>query len=779
VGRASELCRLHHAWERTVEESECHLCTVLGVAGVGKSRLVAELLAEVGEAATVLRGRCPQYGDGITFWPLTEALSQAGERGRLVVERLRHGGSATPEELFYEVRRLLESLAAEGPLILNIDDLQWAESMMLDLLDHVVDISRGAPILLLCTARPWFLEDRPDWGAGKLNATTLRLGPLADAESETLLDQLGDGLDPASRTRVVAASEGNPLFLEEMVALARERGAVAVPSTIQALLAARLERLVSDEREVLERGAVEGDVFHRLGVRALVGERLARDVGSRIGDLVRKDLVRPYPAPVANDEAFRFRHLLIRDAAYDGLPKATRADLHERFGRWLEKTAVGLAEVDEIAGWHLEQAVRYRRELGREVEPAFSLQAAGHLYSAGRRARERSDSAAAQHLLERAVALVPEGDALGLRIGIDLAEQLMDRGELARADELLSAAERDADAAALAALTRFEWLIRVRPQEATQTIQSSLPGVLAQLARMGDERGLAKAHMAAFWVHMLASRPTAAGEEARLAAEHARNAGDAGVRSWALGWYIVTLVYGRPGAETIAQELDAIERESPGPYLAARVAFGRGELARLEGRYSEARCLTQYAIEGFQALGLPAMEACGAQELARTELSAGHPAAALPSLVRSDAILAELGARLYRGLTQALLAQANERAGDYGAAFAAVEFAEELSEPQDVLNYAITHGVRARLALAEGDGDAAERWARSAASVLTDYLGFQGQAKLDLARVLLALGRRDEAASEAHAALDLFLAKGDRPGLDQTRELLDEIVVPA
>jgi len=171
------------------------------------------------------------------------------------------------------------------------------------------------------------------------------LEPLDPLDSELLLEQLGGGLDPDATLRVIAASEGNPLFLEEMVALARERGTVAVPSTIQALLTARLERLDADDREVLERGAVEGEVFHRLAVRALTGERVAAEVELRLGGLVRKELIRPHPPTLRDDEAFRFRHLLIRDAAYDGLPKATRADLHERLGdRSAAEAAVELSD---------------------------------------------------------------------------------------------------------------------------------------------------------------------------------------------------------------------------------------------------------------------------------------------------------------------------------------------------------------------------------------------------------------------------------------------------
>ncbi len=316
-----------------------------------------------------MRGRCLPYGEGITFWPLIEALGATPEAAP-VIERL-GGGGAAPEELFWEVRRLLESLALERPVILCLDDLQWAEPMLLDLLDHVADLSRGAPILLMCTARPELLEDSPGWGGGKLNATTVLLEPLAGSDCELLLDQLGDGLEAAERTRVIAASEGNPLFLEEMAALARERGTVAVPPTIQALLAARLERLATEERDLLERGAVEGEVFHRLAVRALLDEQPALALEPRLAGLVRKELIRPHPPSVGDDDAFRFRHLLIRDAAYDGLPKATRADLHERFAAWLENGG-DLVELDEIAGWHLEQAIRYRRELGRAVEPSLA-----------------------------------------------------------------------------------------------------------------------------------------------------------------------------------------------------------------------------------------------------------------------------------------------------------------------------------------------------------------------------------------------------------------------
>ena len=777
VDRTRELRLMREAWERVVAEAGCHLFTVLGAAGVGKSRLVSELLGAVEPAAWVLQGRCLHYGEGITFWPLIEAFTPIGDAVQPILERLTRGGAATREELFWEVRRLFESLAVERPVVLHVDDLQWAEPMLLDLLEHVVDLSRGAPIEVLCTARPELYDDRPTWAGGKLNATTLLLEPLSSADSETLLDLLGNGLDSEVRKRIVVASEGYPLFLEEMAALARERRSTAVPATIHALIAARLERLSSDERDLLERGAVEGQVFHQRVVEGLGPEEAGSELQATLAALIRKDLIRPHQATIEGDYAFSFRHMLIRDAAYDALPKTKRADLHGRLAQWLEETPDELAGKDELVGWHMEQAIHYRQELGRPVDPRHAVSAAEHLLSAGRMARERNDAEAAQKLLERALALAPEGQSLRVHIGVELAEQLLEAGELSRADELLSRAESDPDHSDTAVLSRLEWLIRVRPHDAARAIAETLPGVLRRLAKAGDERGIARAHLAARMVHVLESKATPAAERARLAAEHAGRAGDEGLRSRALGMYLTSIMYGRQDAQAIEKELDRFEDVSPGSYLSARIDLTRGELARLDGRFEIARQLMTRAIEGFQTLGMPWYAAHCQQDLARMELSAGDPSAALALLWRSDAILSGLGERLRRSSTQALIAQASELLGDREAALAAIDLAEQLGAPEDVLNYVVTHQVRARLALAEGKGDAALQWARSAVdyAAQTDYLVFQGGARLELARVEYALGDIDAAVSGAKEALELFLLKGDQPGAGQSRILLEQL----
>ena len=781
IGREHELRVLREALDRAVRERSCHLFTLLGMAGVGKSRLVGELLAQVGDSVTVLRGRCLHYGEGITFWPLVEALTAAGEPAGAVLERLGRGGAATQEELFWEVRRLLESLAADRPTIVYMDDLHWAQPTLLDLLDHIADLSRGAAILLLCTARPELLEERPAWGGGKLNATTVLLEPLDTAGSERLLEQIGDGLDSATRARVVAASDGNPLFLEEMVALARERHTVAVPSTIQALLAARLERLASEERELLERGAIEGEVFHRLAVRALASERLASEVELRLAALVRKELIRPHPATLRGDEAFRFRHLLIRDAAYDGLPKGIRAELHERFAEWLERVAEDLIELDEIAGWHLEQAVRYQRELGLEPDPGLTARAAQHLHAAGRRASVRNDVPAAVTLLERAIALEPESESLRAEIAVDLAEQLIETGELARADELISLGEEDPATAALAGVIRLGWLRVARPHGFVSAVESKLPGLLDELTQAGDERGVAKARLAAFDLHWIASRATPAAEQAWLAAEHARMTGDEGLRAYALGEYIAALGWGRANARVIASELDAIEREAPGPYLGAFIDIGRGGIARLEGRFGDCRRLISHAIETLEDLGMRTMAAGCFHYLAEAELAAGDPAAAVAALLRSDSMLAAAGERSFRSTTQAHLAQAYDLVGSSDAAGAAIELAEQLGAAEDVINFALTHAVRARRAVAAGDSAAAERWARSAVrhALSTDFLVIQADTKLRAGWVLAAIGHLDDARAEMQSALSMYEEKGDVPGTQKARTALSELAVRA
>ena len=329
VGRERELALVHASWERASSEARCELVTVVGEAGVGKSRLVAEALASIDCRA--VGGRCLPYGEGITYWPLVEVLKQLGAASLrscgggvdpLAAGRERRGASA--EEIAWAFRKLLEE---QAPLVVMFDDIQWAEETFLDLVEAAALLTRDAPLLLLCMARPELIERRPSWPSSD-QARAARGGRGGASCCRTRFD---DDL----RERIARAAGGNPLFLTEMVAMAGEaEGEVAVPATLRALLAARLDQLDPDERSVLERGAVEGEIFHRGAVQALSPNG---QVTPRLAALARKGLIRPDKAQLPGEEAFRFHHLLFRDAAYEALPKSVRADLHERFAGWLEQ----------------------------------------------------------------------------------------------------------------------------------------------------------------------------------------------------------------------------------------------------------------------------------------------------------------------------------------------------------------------------------------------------------------------------------------------------------
>jgi tetratricopeptide (TPR) repeat protein len=315
------------------------------------------------------------------------------------------------------------------------------------------------------------------------------------------------------------------------------------------------------------------------------------------------------------------------------------------------------------------------------------------------------------------------------------------------------------------------------PSRGTRTIESRLPAMLEQLSRDRDERGQAKAHWLAFWARWAASQATLAAEQARLSAEHARRAGDLGLWSRALGWYVATLIYGPLDAAGMADELEAIEAQDPGLYLHACVELGRAEVERLQGRFDPARELARSALEHFRALGMHTMAATADQSAAAIELSAGDRAAAIAALQRSEGILAEFGESVMRSTTQAMLARALAGIGELTGAEAAVTLAERLSAPEDWLNFATTHGVRALLALASGEQTDAERWARSAVARAerTDFLGVQAETQAVLARVLSAGRDRDEARAAAERARELFQRKGDRPGGTAAERLLGEI----
>ena len=472
VGRSRAMTMLEHALEDAVEGGACVLVTVLAPPGVGKSRLGETFADAVRGRARVLVAQTPSYGEGVTFSPLIELLAAAADlpgadaeavasvlRGRLVDEP---DGPAVADRLAqvlgvhealaadasWAVRRLLEALSGDQPLVVILDDTHWAEEPMLDIVESVVDRFHG-PLLMLCLARPEFLDRRPTWAAGKPRAVTTTLPPLGPSDTRRLADALLADAPESVIDRVCETAEGNPLFLEQLAAMLNDRGSlvegrwrgggdgeVEIPSTVHALLAARVDDLDPSARTILEHASIEGRRFRAAGVRALVGDIVDEALDHALLTLERRGLID------AEDEAagrWRFAHALIAETAYRGVSKEVRAGLHERLAAWLLTEDAEQPDVDESAARHLERAFHLREELGlRDGSTRVLAERAGLLYAdAGSRAFASVDLMAARELLGRAARLLPEGSPRRLDLLPNLGVALSETGRPEETEALL------------------------------------------------------------------------------------------------------------------------------------------------------------------------------------------------------------------------------------------------------------------------------------------------------------------------------------------------------
>jgi DNA-binding SARP family transcriptional activator len=775
VGRAPELAALRAAFDRAREARGCVVATVIGPAGMGKSRLAHEFAAGLGEAATVLTGRCPSYGDGVTYRPLAEIVGRiGGSEPRARIEALLGGdadtaqlvlaavglagGAVQAEEAAWAVRRLLEAVARERPLVVVMEDIHWAEPTLLDLLDHLAVFSRGTAMLLLCLARPDLLETRPGWAAPQPGRSIEVLGALAEGEARALVDQLGaGGLAAGTAEQIVARAEGNPLFLEHLAAVGADTG--ELPSSLRAVLAARIDGLEPAERALLEHAAVQGRSFHA------AAPLLPEGTAGQLVALVRKGLIGAERSELAGQDAFRFAHVLLRDAAYRGVPKQRRAELHERVARWLERQP---RAGDEAIGHHLVQAHRYRAELGR-ADPALAAEAAGRLAAAAEAALLRGDASAGARLLEDAAGLLDADAAARAELLPALGAALFEAGRIADAARVLDAAVEDAPGPRLRARAVVEReLVRLEAEPgaaATQRVADAAHEILA-----GDVRGRGRVWQLRgqlAWDLGRAATADAAWEEAGRAGGRREQLG-------VTGWRALAAALGPAPVDEAIRRCEGLRAEAGASPLA--LASTLNPLALLHAMLGEVpRAEALLAEAGGILRELGGLEAGVVHLEASVRLLAGQPERAEAALRAGAAALSSMSAGGALATTTALLAQAVLAQGRHEEALALCRETERRTAPDDAITQALRRGVEARIRARAGEHAEAEALAREAVALVapTDLLSHRGDAMLDLAEVLRRGGRPAEADDAVRAGLACYERKGNAAAAARARALLD------
>jgi DNA-binding SARP family transcriptional activator/class 3 adenylate cyclase len=802
VGREEELEQALAAFGRVREKGEVNLLTVLGEAGIGKSRLVQELRRRVEGEANVIAGRCLSYGQGVAFWPLREALTQAaGEESRDGVRRLLDvaedadviadivaaalglaPAESVGEQLPWAVRQLLEVLADERPLLLFIDDVHWADAPLLDLVDYLVDWLR-APVLLVCAARPELLEIRPSWGGGHAQVHSVVLGPLDDAAALRLLEhQLGQGhLSEVQRAQILRTAEGNPLFVEQLLQMSAEDPAwdrdSQIPGTIQTLLSARLDRLGPGERAVIESAAIIGREFWPSAVRELLPVEARSSADMHLRALVHRGLIHPARGVLAGEEQLRFHHILIRDVAYRSTPKSSRSDLHERFADWL----IPRGEVyDEFVGYHLEQAFRYRVELATVDRAAAVLagRAADHLLAAGGSALARGDAHAGVRLLGNGQAMLEAAGRREPQVLLDLGSALGDCGDLREAEQAFTAAydqSRELGEDNLAARASIELSFNhvvVDPSIPVAEMLRVAEDAVRTFERGGDHGGIARAWHHVAMVHWIHSRAAEMEEVLERALTHAERAGDWQMQSRILGYLARAVMTGpRPVPEAIERCTAILEHAGDDVVLTAVTETMLGMLEAMRGNFSLARSYADAARRRLEAVGLGVTVAVLQMYSGWIELMAETPERAAPGMQVACDLLERIGEGHRRATLAAVLGRVLFFHGDLAGADRYLKMSEECASPDDVSAQTVWRSTRARLLITAGTGQAAVDMADSAVEAIspTDDILLHADALVDRAAVLSALDREDAATQDLLQATALYESKGITSSLTQLR----------
>jgi len=802
VGRDEEIHRLEAAYDRATSERVTMTVTVTGEAGLGKTRLVQEFARRLGDDGQVLTGRCLNYGEGITFWPLREVIRQAGggddspetikdllageADAAAVAEQLHRAlgrgsqGRTAAAEIFWAARRFLETLARQRPVLAVFEDLHWAEPTFLDLVESLVLQPGRSPIAVVCIGRPELLDQRPAWAVEADRSFCIQLAPLGGDPAAALLDSLSAGqrIPPSTRARLIDTAGGNPLYLEQLAVSLGEQSSSdiwpALPPTIQALLSARLQRLGPGASSVLVRAAIVGKDFGEREVWELLPVEARAPFSRNLQALVVKGLVQRPPGRGPHQE-YSFRHILIQDAAYRSIPKSLRAELHHRYADWLEASEPFPGR-SEIIGYHLEQSVRYRTELwpANPESGALSLRAAGHLETAGYAAHDRGDDVAAVNLLDRAAALLPGDDATLGRLYTGLGTALTEAGQLEKAKATLDHAQRitaangDERQHAHARVQALLLGLELDPDGAATEITRSLPELRREFDRRLDDLGICRTWQLEAALHWNHARSGAAEYAWQRAAEYARRLNDRRQLADILAWLASAALWGpTPAQEGIRRCQDYLDEIGNHPFGKAVILNHLAGLYAMQDDLVAAQETLSSAKRLLDTLG-PTMTAAITQPAAFVAMLADDPATAEKHLRLEYDFLDRMGERRLLASTSAELARAIAAQGQdrYDEAAHLIAISREAAAGEDPSAEAFSRALSARILADRGHYREAEELARAAEALAaqTDFLSQHADILLDLARVLAAADRFTEAHATAARAVDLYQRKGNLPG---------------
>lgn len=796
VSRDDELRRIRTVFDEAVAARAARLVTVIGDPGVGKSRLASEFVSGL-TGCLAIDARCAVEGT-LGLAPIVEAFrtrnfdadipAHTPERDRILrdLTGMAAGVPASVEETFWALRRYVEVLGTQGPLVVVLDDIQWADSLLVDLVGHLLEWVQGVPVLLLALARPEIREARPDLVAvGGWVTEAIRLRGLDAGATTELATHLlgGDHLPPDLLARLPSSTGGNPLFVRELVGMLVHDGvlvrsalgwrlaidveAISIPPTIQALLASRLERLNAAERRVLEVASVIGIDFSPAAVSVLAGVD-QREIAGGLARLHRLELAQPSGTYVGDEPVWRFHHVLIRDMAYRRLLKSDRADLHARLADYVESGgAIAAFESDDVMARHLEAAHGYRCDLNmRDARTSgLALRSARSYLTSARRALDRDELISAGTQAARGAILAADDPALQAELLLVGCEAFLSAGDVAAGASLVDDLERIAgDALAPWAVCYRCHLVAYTDPTRLPEVDERLQGAIDEFTRRGDMAGLAKAHRVRANARARLGRVGDCEGDLFQALIAARKCGDHRQITAALGAAPNAALWGpSPAPKAGGRCLDVVRMQrmtTAAPSLEATSLRCLAVLELLRGRPDKARSMLADARQVVADLGLR-------HGLIETELFAGvielmvgDPVASEPHFRVALEGLDALGVGADAGQAAALLARSVLAQGRIGEADRYAAESERIAGHN--LKTAIAwRAVRAEILSAQGQHGAAIAMACDAVAVAedTDLVLDHADACMALSRVLTAAGDRGEAARVRHDAESLYAAK--------------------